>query len=336
MKFRNSLENFRGLAILFVVLSHFSSFHSLDTVGQYVYFVVAEATSWFVFLSGYLFYLIEGPRFRYVSYLVKKAKFVLLPFLILSIPAIAAALYLQQDKLIGLSRAAFVVWSLLVGGYVVGPMWFIPMIFIFYVLSPVFNRIAKSKAIYVVAALGMALSLFSFRPVANLNPFLAFLHFLGFYLLGIAFAVCVKKTDQIKVSGKTMALVLPAMVVFFLSLYLYEDLPRYHIGFFDGLGFFNMRQLGKLSLLVALFFYFDRYIDQKNRFLAYFADVSFGLFFIHGFFVVLFARISYFYVPSNPVINFVAEFFVVMGMSLVTVYVIKLVLKKRSRYVIGC
>jgi peptidoglycan/LPS O-acetylase OafA/YrhL len=336
MKFRNSLENFRGLAILFVVLSHFSSFGNLGAGGQSIYFVLTEATSWFVFIAGYLFYHIEGERFQYADYMTKKAKFVILPYFLLSTPAIAAGLYLQQEKLIGLSRAAFVAWSLVVGGAAVGPMWFIPMIVIFYVLSPLFIRLAKSRLIYMLAVLGTVLSLFSFRPLNNLNPFLSFLHFLGFYLLGMVFALCIKKTDQIKAAGKTMVLALPAMVIFILAVCFYEDLPRYHLGFFDGLGYFNMRQLGKLSLLVALFFYFDKYVSQKNRFLAYFAEVSFGLFFIHGFFLVLFSHLSYFYVPPNPLMNFVAEFLVVMGMSLLTVYVLKLVLKNRSRYVIGC
>jgi len=336
MRFRHSLENFRGLAILFVILSHFTSFHALGSVGNYVYFIVTEATSWFVFLSGYLFYHIESSRFQYAGYLAKKIKYVITPYLILSLPAIAVGLYLKQEELIGISRSAYVAWSLIVGGYVVGPMWFIPMIAIFYVVSPVFNRLARSSMIYPIAALGMVVSVFSFRPVNNLNPFFAFLSYFGFYLLGIVFAICVGKTDRIKDSGKTLFLALPAVGVFLVTLWLYQDLPRYRLGFIDGLGLFNMRQLGKLSLLIALFFLFDKYFDQKNRFLAYFAEISFGLFFIHGFFLILFARLSYLNFKLSPLMNFCAELAIVMGCSLITVYLVKRALHKRSRYVIGC
>jgi peptidoglycan/LPS O-acetylase OafA/YrhL len=336
MKFRYSLENLRGLAILFVMLSHFTSITSLGVVGKYVYFCLIEATSWFVFLSGYLFYHIESKRFDYASYMMKKLKFVILPYLILSIPAITAGIFFSLDKFMGLSPFAYVGWSLVVGGSVVPPMWFVPMIALFFLLSPLFNRLAKTRVIYVLAVVGIVFSLFSFRPLGSLNPFLSFLHFLGFYLLGLTFAVSIQFTDKVVSTGKTWLVVAPSIVVFLFALCMYEDLPRYAGGFFENFGVFNFRQLGKLSLLFILFFLFDRYFNQKNQFLSYFAEISFGLFFIHGFFMALFARLESVYVPPSPAINFLLEFLFVIVFSLLTVYVLKLVLNKRSRYVIGC
>lgn len=156
----------RELAIIFVMLSHLNTWTSLGPLGKYLHFLFVDATSWFVFLSGYLFVRIEGTRFSYPAYMAKKAKFVILPYLILSTPVMLLGLYLGQNKLIGISAGAFAAWSLLVGGYVVAPMWFIPMIAIFFLLSPVFLRIARSP-LYSLWALSVSYSRCSRRARAH-------------------------------------------------------------------------------------------------------------------------------------------------------------------------
>ena len=126
--FKYSVENFRGIAIFFVMLSHLSSFSSLGPAGKYLLFTFVDATTWFVFISGYLFSHIEkNINFKYIDYIYKKFKFVIIPYLILSIPAILVGLYFQRHTLLELNVAEYILWSLSVGGSVVGPMWFIPM-----------------------------------------------------------------------------------------------------------------------------------------------------------------------------------------------------------------
>jgi hypothetical protein len=336
MKFNYALENFRGLAIVFVMLSHLSTLEGMGVAGRYLKFVVVDATSWFVFLSGFLFAHIEGSRFRYSEYIAKKLKYVMLPYLIMVIPVISLGIYFGQEKLIGLSRPSFIAWSLLVGGYVVSPLWFMPMIFIFFLLSPLFHRVAKSKVIYVLAAVGMIFTLFSSRPVANLNPFLSFAHFAGFYLLGMACSAGGEYIEKIKISGVTWIYIALGVSVFSISTWLYGVPPTNAFGYYENLGRLNVSQLGKMGLLIAIFLFFQKYLDRKIKFLGYLAQLSFGLFFIHGFFVVLFFRVGYFYVQPNLILKFWIEVLVVIGLSLVTVSGIKLILKNRSRFVIGC
>lgn len=124
--------------------------------------------------------------------------------------------------------------------------------------------------------------------------------------------------------------------IFALAMCLYDGVVPVRPAFHDSLGIQNPPQLGKLALLVVLFLLFERYFDRKNTFLAYFADNSFGLFFIHGFFMVAITRASYLYGQPNVLLNFLIELVVVIGLSLLTVALIKLVLQRRSRYVIGC
>lgn len=334
MQFKYSINNFRGLAILFVMLSHMGSLHWLGSVGDLGSFLVGDATTWFVFISGYLFYHIEFRRFRYKDYLGKKAKFVLLPYLVFFIPAILAGLYFSRDVLFDLSRGAYVLWSLLVGGSVAAPMWFIPMIVIFFFLSPVFHALARTRWIYVATFLGLLISLFTFRPIHNLNPFLAFLHFFGFYLLGMLMSINSGRTDGMKQTNAIYPLIGAGLLVFIITIAVFDFQSEGPLGFWDGLGQLNIVQLGKFGLLVAVFFTFERFLDFKQPLLDYLAEISFGLFFVHGFFVLLNARLQ----PSlpSPCAAFLFEFIFVVFGSVLTVYLVKLIFKKKSRYVVGC
>jgi peptidoglycan/LPS O-acetylase OafA/YrhL len=105
------------------------------------------------------------------------------------------------------------------------------------------------------------------------------------------------------------------------------------VGFFEGLGVFNLIQFGKLVLLIAVFICFEKYLNKKNRLLGYLAEISFGLFFIHGFYMALYARIN---PAAGSVMQGFGEFMLVILGSIITVYLTKALLRKRSRYVIGC
>jgi hypothetical protein len=333
--FKYSLENFRGLAIIFVMLSHFNSFHSMGQIGELAYFVVGDATAWFVFIAGYLFYYIERSRFNYWRYLLKKAKFVILPYLVLSIPAILVGFYISRATLLGLSPAGYVGWSLLVGGSVVTPLWFIPMICIFFLFSAAFNNVAQTKLIYPLAILGIGFSLFSYRPVSLSNAGLSFLHFSGFYLLGLAFAAGASRIDAVRAEVKSIIVFL-SISLFVLAAFLNMGAKPAPFGFFDGLGHFNLHQFGKLTLLLAVFFFFDRYLNHPNKVLGYFAKISFGLFFVHGFYSGIFIIGARNLSDVHPVATFFAEFLLVIIISVATVFLVRRTLKKGSRYVIGC
>jgi peptidoglycan/LPS O-acetylase OafA/YrhL len=335
-KFRYSIENFRGLAIVFVMLSHVESLRQLRVFGELAYFTIVDATTWFVFISGYLFYYIEHKRFDYVSYLAKKAKYVILPYLVFSIPAIIAGLLAHRARLLDLSPLAYVVWSLIVGGAVVGPMWFIPMISLFFLVSWVFQRLADGKLIYPATLVGLAISIFSSRPINDMNPFLSFVHFVGFYLLGMSTAKSMRLIDRVNQSRASWVPIILGLSGFLAAAWFHNTNADSALGFFEELGKFNVFQFGKLCLLISVFFFFGRYINVPNRFLGYMAEISFGLFFIHGFFMIVFTKISQHIEIVDANVAFVIECLLVVVGSVTAVYAIKLLLGKRSRYVIGC
>jgi len=334
--FQYSLENFRGLAIVFVVFSHFSSFEKLGGIGDFLLFLFRDATTWFVFISGYLFNYIEQRRFSYRTYLQKKIKFVILPYVILSVPAIAAGIVSKQYIFIGLDPLPYSLWSLIVGGPVIGPMWFIPMIAIFFLASPLFHRIGSSSLQYLIVMAALAFSLYSERPLYNMNPFLSFVHFSGFYILGVVASSNVKHIREYERTKSVMPIMCGAFLLFIVASAIYLLGDQYEsIGFEEGLGTFNNAQFGKLALLVAVFFFFNRFLDKQNLILAWLAKISFGLFFMQGFFLQVFGQISGRFVISQPLAVLMTEVAIVFGGSIVAVLVIKRVTGRWSRYVIG-
>jgi hypothetical protein len=318
------------------MLSHLSSLQQAGDVGSYLGFLLVDATSWFVFISGYLFYYIEQRRFDYRDYLVKKVKFVILPYLILSIPALLGGFYVSREQMVDLSPPMYVAWSVAVGGSVVAPMWFIPMIVIFFLVSPVFHAIAKTKLVYMLAFVGLLVSLFSCRPVSSLNPLLTFVHFLGFYALGMAAARASWLVEILRAGHWGHLLMVLGIFGFVLAIYLYDPKAVEPLGFADGWGKLNLQQLGKLSLLVTVFLFFDRYLNRKQLMFGYLAKISFGLFFLHGFFALFFSRIAQRVGFVNVFAAVMCEVIIVIGAAVITVIVAKFLLKSKSRYVVGC
>jgi len=336
LNFKYSIDNFRGLAILFVMLSHLGAMQWLGLVGDIGHFLVVDATTWFVFISGYLFHYIEFRRFKYANYLKKKAKFVFLPYLIFSTPAILAGIYFSRNVELGLSRGNYVLWSLLVGGSVVPPMWFMPMIIIFFFMSPAFRAVAQTKWIYIITFVGMTISLFSFRPVQNQNPFLEFVHFFGFYLLGMLMSINSRCVDVVKKSRAAPLVISLGVALFVLCAFMHDFNQERPLGFSDGWGHLNFVQLAKFGLLISFYFLFECYLNFKQPILAYLAEVSFGLFFMHGFFMILSSRFERRLSLENLWAIFLLEFIIGIGGSILTVFLIKCVLKSKSRYVMGC
>lgn len=335
--FQYSIENLRGLAIVFVVFSHISTYGRLGLLGDCLYFFFRDATVWFIFISGYLFNHLESARFDYKSYFSKKVKYVLLPYLILSIPAIMAGLFFQAHRVLGLEAHKYVLWSLVVGGSVIVPMWFIPMIMIFFLFSPAFYWLGLCRAQYLITLFGIGVSLLTSRPVENMNPLLAFVHFAGFYLLGIVVSKHYATISKFARTTAAMNLIAVAIIAFACSslaaLRQHDNDPA---GFLDGMCLFNNLVFGKLCLLVIIFLLFERYMNVRNRVLGWMAEISFGIFFLHGFFMIFFRMKITSLLQASPVFAVALEIIFILCSSIVAVLVLRKILGRRSRYVIGC
>jgi hypothetical protein len=125
-----------------------------------------------------------------------------------------------------------------------------------------------------------------------------------------------------------------AFVCSFLFMLTSDD--REAVGFGDGLGVFNNIIFGKLSLLIVVFLLFVRYMNVRNRSLGYMAKISFGVFFVQGFFMLVFQKLIQSTTTDHPALVVASEVTFVLGGSILAVAILKKILGNRSRYVIGC
>jgi surface polysaccharide O-acyltransferase-like enzyme len=335
-KFSYSMENFRGLSIIFVVLCHLQLLQDFGRGGDYIRFFFTDATTWFVFISGYLFHHTQHARFGFSKYMQSKAKYVLLPYLMLSVPAVLLGIHNAEQDLAGLSLAKYTLWSLAVGGAVIPPMWFVPMIALFFLFSPLSLEIAKTRMLYVVTLAGLVLSLFSVRPANNLNPLLSFVHFFGFYFLGILFSARKEDLERLKKRVNPWLMVFFGMAIFIAAMLLYKGVDNSPQSFHEGLGRLNAYQLGKLGLLLSAYFLLELRLNRPCAVLGYFAKISFGLFFLHGFFMIFWAEL-YPYIDIDDLSILLALEVACIGICpLLIIHGLRYLFGQRSRYVIGC
>lgn len=340
-QYQYAMDSFRALAILFVLASHADHVLDVGRVGYYFNFFFANATAWFVFIAGYFFYLIESKRFDYGKFLLKKAKFLLVPYLVLSAIAMSIGIGMfNQNESLGLDMPSYIVWALIVGGNIIGPLWFMPMIMLVFLLSPVFYRVSQGRWLLPVMLISLLLSCFTFRPYDNSNPMLAMMHFMGFFWLGIWVARYHEPLQAWVQHGmRFWLLMLLGLSVFVMSASAElngEALMK--MGFWDNLGTANFYQIGKLGLLVVIFLGLYRFANFQIGVFSYIASISFGLFFLHGFGLWLYdwlaPRFPDFFVDNDW--SGVTQISFIFLFSWLVILLVKAVIKDKSRYVIGC
>jgi probable poly-beta-1,6-N-acetyl-D-glucosamine export protein len=244
---------------------------------------------------------------------------------------------LSRPHFLDVSVPSYVVWSLVVGGAMVPPLWFIPMITLVFGLSFVSIRLSRTWLIHLLAIAGLVFTVFSERPFENLNPLLALLHFIGFYLAGIVCSVHAPDLARLKGTPASRVLMVAGGVWFAAAATGFLTFGQPANTFAEGLGHLNFRQLGKVGLLITVFLLFQEFLDRPTLVLGYFARVSFGLYFIHGFLMMIFQKVleRTEIAQSPPLVHFVAETAFVLGLSVLLAEATKSMLKARSRYVIG-
>ena len=83
----NSLNYFRGISIIFIVFGHclyLVDYNYNSILGYTIQNLTQGGTSFFVFISGFLFHHIFYKKFELKRFMIKKTKYVLVPYLILS------------------------------------------------------------------------------------------------------------------------------------------------------------------------------------------------------------------------------------------------------------
>ena len=196
--FLHYINQFRAIATLFVVINH--SIHGLQWGIEYdnyetsrlLKIVFSNGAFFFVFISGFLFqHLLH--KYRYRPFLVSRFQLVILPYLLISIPAVLAWTFVFQKSGMGIPADFYAQpwWQRVAWFYATGlhmaPVWFIPMIALYYLASPLFQLLDRYPLLY----LGIPLLLWlSWEVPRHWAPWIASIHFLSVYVIGMAASRC--------------------------------------------------------------------------------------------------------------------------------------------------
>jgi len=269
---------FRAIATLFVVVNH--SIHGLQWGAEFdnletsraLKIVFSNAALLFVFISGFLFQHLLY-KYNYRTFLLSRFRLVILPYLIVSVPAVIAWVFVFQKS--GWSippdfysqpwwyRAGF----FYITGQHMAPLWFIPMIAMFYLLSPLFQWIDQRPWLYCSIPLFMWLS---YEVPRHWSPWISFVHFFSVYLIGMAAS---RYKDRVLDWSYHYRYVLVSLF----GLAVVWELTQTHYT----QSYFNY--LNKLVLCFLVIALLHHYRDLKFGVLGWFAAINFSVFFLHTY-----------------------------------------------------
>jgi peptidoglycan/LPS O-acetylase OafA/YrhL len=322
------IHNFRGLAVLLIVTTHVLSvfdWSDSPTLERTLKYLFANGTVLFLFISGYLFEWLSRS-FVWPVYWGKKLRFVVLPYVLVSLPA----LYLVTHQLPrdGLREGfydqplAWQVIEFLVTGSHLAPFWFIPTITLFFAAAPLLRAAFRHDKAFWVLPLLFLIPLWLLRSA---NPLLNAVHFLPIWVMGMA---CCRFRDQVEPALQRNLLWLLLLTATFTWAKM-----TYTTGTHTYLGYLEKTFL-TLFLLALL-----RWAGGRaDRWLAKLGAYSFGIFFVHSYVIsagkLVLARLHVGPLTGS-VLGVAAAALLAVSASVAIVAGVRWALGKRSRLVIG-
>lgn len=344
------IHQFRAVAIVFVIASHVYPTFDWSNAPLSLEFVAAlfgNGTFLFVFIAGFIFqhllYKYDTYKYDTRKYYKNKLTNVLLPYLIVGIPAVVVTLL--RPEVPGTFPDGFQEWPALfqilwlyATGTMLLPLWFIPMISIIYLLAPLLVRGDQSGLIYKWLPLLFLLSLFIPRPFGNNNPIQAFLIYFPVYVLGMwcsknaGWVISVVGRFRVPLAALWLGLLVAEIFWFSASGAMYTE--SIFIMHEDIISVSNIEKAVLCLFLVYLLYMVQHRIGAGLNLLA---DMSFALFFLHEY-VVLAVRLALLLFDidvSGNIPAYLAYTALVIAVTLGGALLVKHVLGERSRLVIG-
>ncbi len=350
-QFLNYINVFRGLAILLIIMGHTMQFGNSSSLVRIINCeAVCGGTTLFIFISGFLFQHLSY-KFEYKNYLSKKWTNVVFPYIVTAIPGLVFCFYFPaayKNSFDGLNAALQIPVLLSVGRVHNVPTWFIPMIILFFFCSRGLLKLEKKNILYKLLPIFFVITVLlqrgdiEYETVKNMGYFdkyilyvkyvlTGFIHFFSLYVFGM---YCSKNKGIIDKFYDKRFLLWAAMILFSI-LDIYCTYKQIYCNYTISKTILTMLLIGYLK-------HYDKYIlshDKLNRLLDITAKYSFGLFFIHWYW--LFAINMIFNlknVISSTDNNYAAamsivslRFIAVTILSFLTLYILKSIMLKINK-----
>ncbi len=346
--FLNSINNFRAIAILFIVAGHcfyISNIQFGDIWGPIIYNLINGGTVFFVFISGFLFHHLFYSKYEFNSFLKSKFKRLFLPYTILSVAPIILCFKFKPNFWIEgsptftagiLHDYATPALKYFLSGEHMVAYWYIPFALLLFLFSPAHIAFIKLNVKIQIGVLSLLFVISSLihRPSEYLMVFHSLLYFTPVYLFGILCSIH-KEAIYLKLKGKDLILLTSALGFAALEVY-FGNKGNYFKEFFVFNGV-DLMLIQKTLLCVFFMVWLHRYEHFSNKYVNIVATTSFTIFFLHGYFLwILNYTKSYFGIQfSYPWMAYLAISLFLLLISVWTSLIVKKLLPKYSRYIIG-
>ena len=334
-----SFHYFRAFAILNIITLHLwvlpqqisnqVNKDHLDLITQTIFHC---SSIYFLFISGFLFHYLSN-NFALKKYFIAKTKNVLVPYILISIFLIVVYGFLgEQSKVSNLSNYLTIIPLKLLKGEASVQFWYIPFIFIVFIISPLFLKI-KKKTFNRVIPIFFLIPLFGTRTAVEVT-FFQYLYFLPVYLMGMYTSLNLDAVMAfIKKYFKPLIFIAIASTI---VAYIIEDKYVFY-------GIIKAKEsimyVQKISV-TFIFLHLTRNIGH-NRFpiLNYIANFSFGLYFYHLFFYSILSKflnqIDFTSLGYTVHIISVLNVILILGINLLFCLLMKKLLGKKSLLIMG-
>jgi probable poly-beta-1,6-N-acetyl-D-glucosamine export protein len=351
-RFLPYIHNLRGLAILFVVGVHAAGY-ATDWVSHpeirtflHTIFDPSEGngTVLFLFIGGFLFQHLTHDSFNYRKFLEQKFLNIILPYILISIPLIIIRLNTHFDSLSlpeGFRERPIMYQFMhqLITGTHMPPFWFISTIVLFYLSSPILHAIDNRNFYKYFFPFVLLICLFTYRPEHNANPILSYIHFIPIYIMGMWASF---NKERILALGWKLGV---PMLIIYVVLTVAEltgniGLSR-AITFEDVINgqmlIFNIYMFKCIALCLFLLILFHKLRNVEMPLLEVLGHYSFGVFFVHYILISVFRKVieSFNIAIDYNVVIWLIYFTVILMTSMLTVYFVKKLTGRYSRYLIG-
>ena len=350
--FLNYIHYFRGIAIVFIISGHcirFFNWEKNPIMEKAFKAFLLNGTVMFVFIAGFLFQHLYY-RYTYKQYLLNKFKNIIIPYIFISALMIFYLVFIEKQghwAYPNLHKEPYyfqIVWFYLTGNHL-APLWFIPMITVFYLLYPIFVLIDRNvNAYYFILPVAITISILVHRPPSEANLIHVSLHFFSVYLLGMWFSHFKERIFPM-VEKISYFLIATTVILLLIEIRFYEHTGVIYAQkmFFHNKELININFFQKLSLSFLGIYFLRKHEHFFNAFwgtnlLKDLATLSFGIYFIHYYFLDLLLRTRYIfhYELAGNMIYLMVLIFSIGFVCVVSLKLSKLILGNKSRYIIGC
>ena len=349
MKFINSINHFRALSIILIVMGHLYTLSGIkfDTAFENILGnIITGGTFNFVFVSGFLFNSVFYKRFNYKFFIINKAKRVFLPYIILSFLPILISIYLKPDFWVMSIKDGNVVNPIisfvlfLISGAHLLAYWYIPFIMLIFLMSPLHKLFIDLdlKFQITLVLLMVIISLFIHRPFELQYPFQALhslIYFTPIYLIGILCSLHKEKIYEVG-SNKEYILLLIVILIAFFQNYMGTN-GNYNQNWHSISGIIDLMFIQKLILCLFLMIWLNRFEDYTNSTISLIAKFSFPIFFLHPILLSLsFIVKNHFDISFNyPWVALILLTIAFVFVSVTSAMLISNYLPRYSLYIIG-